>query len=364
MAAASILKSLSDSPNLDVLRSFAVLAVATAHFYRYCFDDPRFSVFAHNLGVGGVCFFFVHTSLVLFGSMERTKTSNLTRSFYIRRAFRIYPLCWVCILLVLATGWTDVPHERLVKMGWHGIVANAARLQNLTSSGDVVGPLWSLPWEVQMYLVLPALFVLLKKSDRPILLAVAMWFGLTTLAVFATAFRVPGVLFHVTVFAPMFFGGVIAFHLGFWIRPRISSFLWPLVVSGLLVGRCLLLEGYSLQNPRNVAVNAIICFLLGISIPLFKAVHQPLLTNSAHQIAKYSYGIYLFHIPALMFILKYFGQYPVLFKMGAFVVITCAASVSSYQLVEHPLIQFGKRFAERFERPRLKQMELEVKANS
>jgi peptidoglycan/LPS O-acetylase OafA/YrhL len=358
----SILKSLSDSPNLDVLRSFAVLAVAASHFYQDCLNDLPFSIVAHNIGVGGVCFFFVHTSLVLFGSMERTKTSNLTRNFYIRRAFRIYPLCWVCILLVLATGWTDEPRESWVNMGWHGIVANLALTQNLTHSANVVSPLWSLPWEVQMYLVLPALFLLLKKSGRPILLTVAMWFGLTMLAVTVTAFKVPNA-FHVAIFPPMFFGGIIAFHLGFRIRPRISSFFWLLIVPGLLVGRCLLLEGDLLQNPHNVAVNAIVCFLLGLSIPLFKAVRHPLLTHPAHAIAKYSYGIYLFHIPVLMCILKYFGQYPVLFKMGAFVVITYAAAVSSYQLVEHPLIQFGKRFAERFERPRLQQMESEVEAN-
>ena len=118
-----MLNSWSDSPNLDVLRSFAVLAVAASHFYMYLDVDPRFAIFAHNLGVAGVCFFFVHTSLVLFASMERTKTSNLTRNFYIRRAFRIYPLCWFCILLVLLTGWTDLPHGSLVEMGWRGIAA-------------------------------------------------------------------------------------------------------------------------------------------------------------------------------------------------------------------------------------------------
>jgi peptidoglycan/LPS O-acetylase OafA/YrhL len=225
------LNSWSDSPNLDVLRSFAVLAVAASHFYMYLDVDPRFAIFAHNLGVAGVCFFFVHTSLVLFASMERTKTSNLTRNFYIRRAFRIYPLCWFCILLVLLTGWTDLPHGSLVEMGWRGIAANFALIQNATHSFNIEGPLWSLPWEVQMYLVLPALFLLLKKSDRPLLLSLSIWVGLTTLAVSSTVFKVPSI-FHAAIFPPMFLGGMIAFHLGSRIRPRIWPFMWRWLYRG------------------------------------------------------------------------------------------------------------------------------------
>jgi peptidoglycan/LPS O-acetylase OafA/YrhL len=346
------LNSLSDSTNLDVLRSYAVLAVAASHFYEFCGNAPRFQVFMHNFGVCGVCFFFVHTSLVLFGSMARTKTSNLTRNFYIRRGFRIYPLCWVSILLVLTTGLTDQSRENLVGMGWRGMVANVALVQNITHSGDVLGPLWSLPWEVQMYLVLPALFLFLKKSRRPILFTVATWLGITIFAVVVTTFKTPSLL-HAAIYPPMFLGGIVAFHAASRIRPTISSFAWLLFVPALIVLRCWMLQGDLLENPYNVAVNAAICLFLGFAIPQFKPIQQRLVTRTAGQIAKYSYGIYLFHVPALAFIFKYFPSYPIAFKLIALVVLTGVASVSSYYLVEHPLIRFGKHFAERLDRSSL-----------
>jgi len=304
----------------------------------------------HNFGVCGVCFFFVHTSLVLFGSMERTKTSKLAQNFYIRRGFRIYPLCWLSIVLVLSTGLTDVPHQDLVRMGWRGIVANFALVQNITHSGDVLGPLWSLPWEVQMYLVLPALFLFLKRRRRPVLLAVASWLGITVFAVASELWKVPAML-HGAIYPPMFLGGIVAYHLAARSQPRIPSFLWPIFVPALIVVRCLLLHGDNKEDPYNVAVNATICLLLGFAIPQFKAISNRLLRHAGQKIAQYSYGIYLFHVPALAFIFIYFAGFPIALKLLALMVLTGAASVASYHLVEHPLIRFGKHLAERLETP-------------
>jgi len=291
--------------------------------------------------------------------MERTRTSSLARNFYIRRAFRIYPLCWVSILLVLTTGLTDIPHDAVGQMGWRGILANLALVQNITHHNDVFGPLWSLPWEVQMYLVLPILFLLLKKSGYPLLLAVSMWFCLTALAVASETFKVPGI-FHSLIFPPMFFGGMVAFYFASHVRARLLSYVWLLIVPMLLMGRCLLLHGTSLQNPYNVLVNAIVCLVIGFAIPLFKAIHTSFVAYPSHMLAKYSYGIYLFHMPVVVLIFKYFSSYPVVFKIGALVILTGAVSVFFYHTVEHPLIQFVKRIAEWFEMPQ----ELQVKQDT
>ena len=144
--------------NLDVLRAYAVLVVAGSHLCRFCGFAPRYTVFVANLGVGGVLVFFVHTALVLLLSMQRMKPNHLALSFYIRRAFRIYPLCWVAIALVLATGLTDADHQKILQMGWRGAVAGALLLQNVFRYPNIEMPLWSLPWEVQMYLFLPACY--------------------------------------------------------------------------------------------------------------------------------------------------------------------------------------------------------------
>ena len=333
--------------NLDILRASAVLVVAGSHLYRYCGDAPRFSVFVVNLGVGGVLLFFVHTSLVLLLSMQRMKTKNLTASFYVRRAFRIYPLCWVCIGLVITTRLTDVDWQQIAQMGWQGILANGLLLQNVFRYPKIEMPLWSLPWEVQMYLFLPALYLLLARYNRKSV-PLAMWVGATGLAIACTALHVPRA-FHAAIFPPMFIGGMVAFRFLSVARVKLPSCFWPLSVITLMVTRCLVLNGTLIDTARNATVNATTCLVLGLAIPLFEEVRSRPLIYIAHQVAKYSYGIYLLHIPCLALVFGHLPTLPLALKISTFLVITGVASAITYHLVEHPLIQIGRSVAKRIE---------------
>jgi len=334
-----------DLSNLDVLRAFAVLAVAGSHLYRSVVGISHFPAFVDNFGVGGVLFFFVHTALVLLMSMQRTKSNHLAFGFYIRRAFRIYPLCWTCIILILATGLTDVAHERIVQMSWRGVLVNLALVQNIIRYPNVEMPLWSLPWEVQMYLFLPAFYLFMKLCDRAFV-PLAMWFGATALAITFTALNVPRA-FHGAIFPPMFIGGMIAYRLLGQVRARFPSFLWPLVILGFMLVRCLLLQGILIDTARNAAVNATTCLFLGLGIPLFAEVRSNWLRWGAHQLAKYSYGIYLLHIPSLALIFNHFPSLPLPLKIGGFIALTGIASVITYTLIENPLIQVGRSLAKK-----------------
>jgi peptidoglycan/LPS O-acetylase OafA/YrhL len=333
--------------NLDVLRAFAVLAVAGSHLYRYSVGPARFPTFVDNFGVGGVLFFFVHTALVLLMSMQRTRSNHLTLSFYIRRAFRIYPLCWTCIILVLATGLTDTAPDKMAQLGGGGVLVNLALVQNIIRYPNVEMPLWSLPWEIQMYLLLPAFYFLMKKHDQ-IFLPVAMWFAATVLAVAFCAFKVPRA-FHGTIFPPMFLGGMIAYRLLGRVRERFRSFAWPVAILALMLARCLLLQGILIDTARNAAVNAVVCLILGLGIPYFGEVQAPWLRYISHQLAKYSYGIYLLHVPSLALVFTYLRWLPLPFKIGAFVAITGVASIATFHLIEDPLIQVGRSIARKFE---------------
>src|SRR5437764_191986 len=158
----------NESVNLDVLRSVAVLLVLVSHF-------PPVLGFPHPvwlaLGHFGVLIFFIHTSLVLMMSLQRLEGEGaaVIRRFYIRRAFRIYPLS-VCVILLLMT--LRIP----AFFGGHyqtpdtlDLWSNLLLLQNITHSKPMLGPLWSLPYEVQMYLALPFVYCLGKRFRRPVL---------------------------------------------------------------------------------------------------------------------------------------------------------------------------------------------------
>ena len=307
-----------------MLRAFAVLVVAGSHLYRYCGFAPRYAVFVANLGVGGVLVFFVHTSLVLLLSMQRMKPNNLTLSFYIRRAFRIYPLCWVAIALVLATGLTDVDHQRILQMGWRGTLVSALLLQNVIRYPNIEMPLWSLPWEVQMYLFLPAFYFALTRHSRKSA-PLAMWVGATALAIACTSLSLPRA-FHASIFPPMFIGGMVAYRLLSGAPVKLPSFLWPIALLALMVARCSLLNQVLIDTPRNAIVNAITCLVLGLAIPLFEEVRCGWLSCLAHLIAKYSYGIYLLHVPCLALVFLHLSPFPLPLKIGVFLVLTGVAS--------------------------------------
>jgi peptidoglycan/LPS O-acetylase OafA/YrhL len=87
------------SPNLDFLRSLAVLLVLGSQI-SLAFGLPWEGTATAAAGHLGVLLFFIHTSLVLMMSLARLKKSQggLAARFYIRRAFRIYPLA------IVATG--------------------------------------------------------------------------------------------------------------------------------------------------------------------------------------------------------------------------------------------------------------------
>jgi len=173
--------------NLDFLRSAAVLLVVGFHFaklFNWQFGRLRVT----DIGLLGVMLFFVHTTLVLMFSLERQRaksTAPLFFPFMVRRCFRIYPLAILVVTFVylfripsdLQFGRFDLLHQNS-----GNLMANLLLIQNVTLQKANPGPLWSLPLEIQMYLVLPALFLFASrsKSSWGVIVfwwsAVAMWY--------------------------------------------------------------------------------------------------------------------------------------------------------------------------------------------
>ena len=172
--------SRSEDRNLDVLRAIAVLFVFVGHLLDFwCGGAAVLGDWLHGMTRMGVILFFVHTSLVLMQSLERLAPGNphFMREFYIRRIFRIYPLaiCSIVVALVFRipwrhgmTAWVAVPSAKQV-------ISNLLLIQNITHQESIISPLWSLPLEVQMYVVLPFLFILFSSRVRWISYMVAAW---------------------------------------------------------------------------------------------------------------------------------------------------------------------------------------------
>lgn len=345
----------SSYTNLDILRSIAVLSVLVQHLWHQCVNshlctyDQTVNDILSNLSFTGVMFFFVHTCLVLMLSLQRTPELNRGVAFFIRRVFRIYPLAWVTVLIALTSSLTDHPEANLHALGWKGVAANLMLVENVARNiPSVVGPLWSLPWETQMYLALPLFFILLRKWNR--LFAVFMLWTVSTAA--AIAATQPGVprFFHAAVFPPMFIGGMVAYKLlvcnaGKMGRFRLPGWAWPLFICGLFLADNWLMIGRSFESPAGTAINSSVCLVLGLGVFAFGQTKSVLLTVPAQEVAKYSYGVYLLHVPVLIAEMRYLPQMSIVISTLVFLLLTAFASVVSFHWIEDPLIRIGKRLA-------------------
>jgi peptidoglycan/LPS O-acetylase OafA/YrhL len=336
----------ADLANLDALRALAVSLVLLDHVLETISSlHPLLQFHPYDWGMGrlGVLLFFVHTSLVLNFSMVRLRATGweLLKSFYIRRAFRLYPLSILCVLLVAAAHIPGMPWLQYIWKGWGNLAANLTLTMNLALTRPVLGPLWSLPIEAQMYLVLPLIFMLLKPRRN-----VAFAAGLWLLAALAAALQ-PGFSDRLNVigFAPYFMAGVLAFTLTGRARPVLPALLWVPFLLGL-AGLYLTVQKYCggiYSRPLQWGF----CLLVGALLPCFRDSRLAVLNLASHIVAKYSYGVYLFHCVALwaaMFALRGLIE-PVRWLLA--VVILVAAAVASYHWIEHPAIRLGSRVASR-----------------
>jgi len=289
-------------------------------------------------GLFGVYLFFLHTSLVLMWSLERRPH---TLDFYIRRAFRIYPLAIfasvVVLLLHLPTAgflghpFAPAPREPLT------VLANLLLIQNLLHRPPIESVMWSLPLEVQMYLVLPMIFVFARK-ERTLWTMLVLW-AVSALSIQAV---MPNTT-ECTIIAavPFFLCGVIAY-VGFMHRvPRLPSWLLLPLIFALALVCC--------RHPalRNAWVA---CLLIALLLPSLREAEHNLWVRAGHIIAKYSFGIYLLHQWSLALAFYYLPIRSLMLKLAIEFGSLAILAPLAYHFIEDPLVRMGKRVARRVQR--------------
>jgi peptidoglycan/LPS O-acetylase OafA/YrhL len=332
--------------NLDVLRAIAVLLVLFDHVGVFLNRSRAALESFWFIGNTGVIIFFVHTSLVLMRSLERTRARGLrgwvrAGDFDIRRAFRIYPLAITTVLAVAVFHFPSYPREIFIPPAPGEIVANLLLLHDFLGAGPVIGPLWSLPPEIEMYVVLPLLFVLARRAGWRRLI-VFMVTAVALAGIYIPASKVLPGLWRLPVFLylPCFVAGVVAFRACQLLRPRLPGWVWPVIVLLIVIGSALT---PSFGAPRQWLV----AIMVAGFIPLVTELGPSLFTRTAHQIAKYSYGIYLSHVPALGVAVVFMRNEMLWLRIGTGLVGIVALPVLLYHLIEEPMIELGTRVAAR-----------------
>jgi peptidoglycan/LPS O-acetylase OafA/YrhL len=315
------------SANLDLLRALAVTFVVASHVFVFAVGVESLPWF-HRVALGhvGVAMFFVHTTLVLMQSLERH--GGATLPFLVRRFFRIYPLSLATVLALAGVMAVAGQPPSL-----RDFISNLLLVQNLTGAPPMPTPLWTLPFEVQMYLVLPALYALTLKQ-QPLGRVVVVWCAALAFAVVSGEWSGKTLVSY----APCFLPGALAFVLrGRGQRSRL-----------LLIG---VIATGAMAVPVAVAYGAaetpmlwLLCAALGFTIPQCRELTARPVARVAKVVATYSYGVYVLHIFAVAFAFNGRGG---IVEWVTFAILLVGFAFIAYHGIEARGVALGARIADR-----------------
>lgn len=185
--------------NFNLLRFVAATAVLVSHSYALATGDAGTEPLRHLLGMSlgdiAVGLFFVTSGFLVTGSLLSKRNAT---EFFLSRALRIYPGLWVAILLTVAVFGLVFSELNAAdffthRATWRYVLTNMVMLGyetyllpgtfgHLPFAGAVNGSLWSLPFELRMYLLLGFAWVVLAKiNPQP-----ARWFKWFCIAIAAS----------------------------------------------------------------------------------------------------------------------------------------------------------------------------------
>ncbi|MBV9085507.1 MAG: acyltransferase, partial [Acidobacteriaceae bacterium] len=281
----------SDSGNLDLIRAVAVLCVFFAHLQGAFHPNAARATAEWHFAQMGVLIFFVHTSFVLMLSLERTKLSGrrLFGAFYIRRMFRLYPLSMFCVTVAMIVSRLGAS-KGAYQYSWFDYLTNMALVTTEADTWPMVGGLWTLPIEVQMYVTLPLLFLLGR--SRPLRFLFLLWMASIPVAILEQHRQ--GRL-DVLAYVPCFVAGVIGWRLTLLFGRRLPGWMWPAAFV------CTWPVFFAATHENDMYYRWAFSLVLGLLIPWFQEITFEPLRVAARYVAKYSYAIYLSHIGLIQF---------------------------------------------------------------
>lgn len=328
-----------DLSTLDFLRALATIDVVGCHLLaEFGHGTPSVA----NVGRLAILIFFVHTCYVLMLSLERLQQrapERLWRRFMVRRCLRIYPLPVAVLALIVLF---RVPSRMLadgsfefMALGKIELFSNFALAMNLTNARSLLSPLWSLPYEMQMYLFLPAIFLLARR--RGVRTLMGIWCIAVVAGVLLPLIPHSG-RFGLIQFIPCFLPGVIAYKLAQTATRRIPFAGWVLVCTAIFLASGLL------PTATQWMVAWLACLAIGVAVPFMAETKSRAVRSASHWIAEHSYGVYLVHYFCIWVAFRA-NALPRLWQTVLFAIALVALASAAYRWVERPLNELGRKLS-------------------
>lgn len=358
--------------NLDVLRFIAAYMIVLLHCFfgwKVKFGNPTFltptlsptsldklELIMHNLSFGVDVFFIISGFLLTYLLLhEREKNGKVdVIKFYIRRAFRIWPLYFFMILLAPVLVYFF--NEQSPSYGLHFTFLGNFDLINVGPTSVATNHLWSICIEEHFYLFCPLLigFIPLRKLPEvllTIILACIVFRGyfLASTADYGMAYYVHtlsriDVLCLGSLFGYLFYYKKLTFNHSLPIRFVIYSCFILLFLNVNYVD-----SGNFLIDTMKKYLYVIPCaYWMGNFLFNPAAVFPMQKPNILLHFGKASYGIYMFNPVVIFLLIQLFAKYnwQNYFLFLAIVhVLLAAVTYLSYKYFELPFLALKEKYA-------------------
>jgi len=334
--------------NYNLMRFLAAAAVIVSHAFPMSgvASDPLERLVGFSLGHLAVDVFFVISGFLVTGSLLSRRD---LRSFATARALRLFPVLVVGALFcafVIGPLQTDLPLARYLAHPdtWKFVAMNSVPwpfgvcytlpgvFRHVPVQGAVNGSLWSLPWELSMYVALSGLGALAfagrrwlpEKALRRLLVGI----GVVATAGFTVyeAFDFP-YHFHLAQglrLTSLFFGGAALLVLSDHV---------PLSGRLALVAAALLVADFLLPRPLMAVYAAALVYLV---LWLAYAPGGPLAFYN--RVGDYSYGTYVYAFPIGQSFAAWFPDAPAATILLLTLPVTLALAIPSWHLLEERML--------------------------
>jgi peptidoglycan/LPS O-acetylase OafA/YrhL len=315
-------------PQLDGLRFVAFLMVFIHHAPAMAVPSADLSALANQaktFGWMGVDLFFCLSSFLITTLLVREQEAKgriSLKSFYIRRALRIWPLYFLALFLVFigfpliaydGPAWGTAEHFTLIRQHLFTTLTFLGNFSYASFPGSLTGalaPLWSISVEEQFYIVWPLLLSFLPRMRVKVFTLLltgllALTVG-TRLYILVNAIPYPMVWVNTLARLDPFLMGTGLALLTYY-KGRVVP-VWAVVGASLVLFRFVVMfpqVGASLHTTWQLLAVAVACSLLLLGV-LHSRLSVVLLGNGfCRWVGKLSYGFYVYHMVGMHMAFRY-----------------------------------------------------------
>ena len=336
--------------NFNLIRIIAALAVLVTHSFALAIGtadaEPLREKLGMTLGSIAVDVFFITSGFLVTASLINRQS---TIEFIWARAFRIFPALIVMLLLtvfVMSVAFTTLPTlaylsspEIYIYLGKcatliSGVVYTLPGVfENNPYKSAVNGSLWTMPWEIRMYAILAAAWLVLCVVPQSRLalfqrfvVILACVFGV---GVFISHFYVAPINHKAMLFFMFFLGA--AFYV---LREKIVLTRWAYYF-------CMISLGLATLDKEVFFV----VYVIAIAYVLFYLAYVPSgFIRKYNQLGDYSYGIYIYAFPVQQSVAQLMPGVSVLQMVLISAVATSLLAIFSWHFLEQRALRYKAHY--------------------